>query len=162
MFTITEGIIQDKLVGLKYPTQNTMDVHTRRFSDAIMYNGHLCLRASSSGKLSLATIGAVGKISPCIADKSLLIYNGSKTSRSERFETASKKELYRTEFHARRKRRTEDWASFAENVKGLDEQVFNNLKSDMREPLVLTHYLQRIRNPQVDFSVKQETTKKHR
>ena len=45
MFTITEGIVQDEDVGLKYPTQNTMDVHTRRFPDAIMYKdqGKCCV-----------------------------------------------------------------------------------------------------------------------
>ena len=80
-------------------------------------------------------------------------------SAEERFETTSKKELYRAEFHARRKRRTEDWASFAEDVKALAEQVFNDLKSDMREHLVLTHYLQQLENPQVDFSVKQKQPK---
>ena len=45
MFTITEGIVQDEDVGLKYPMQNTMDVHTRRFPDAIMYKdqGKCCV-----------------------------------------------------------------------------------------------------------------------
>ena len=42
MFTITEGIVQDEVVGLKYPTQNTTDVLERRFPDAIIIGGKKC------------------------------------------------------------------------------------------------------------------------
>ena len=42
MFTITEGIVQDEVVGLKYPTQNTTDVLERRFPDAIIIGGRKC------------------------------------------------------------------------------------------------------------------------
>ena len=42
MFTITESIVQDEVVGLKYPTQNTTDVLERRFPDAIIIGGKKC------------------------------------------------------------------------------------------------------------------------
>ena len=42
MFTITEGIVQDEVVGLKYPTQNTTDVLERRFPDAIIIGAKKC------------------------------------------------------------------------------------------------------------------------
>ena len=86
-------------------------------------------------------------------------YERCKGCLQERFEPASKKELYRAEFHARRKRRTEDWASFAEDIKALAERAFNNLEPDAREHLALTHYLQQLGNPQVAFSVKQNRPK---
>ena len=86
-------------------------------------------------------------------------YEQCKECLQERFEPASKKELYRAEFHARRKRRTEDWASFAEDIKALAERAFNNLEPDAREHLALTHYLQQLENPQVAFSVKQNRPK---
>ena len=42
MFTITEEIVQDELVGLKYPTQNTTDGLERRLPDAIIIGGKKC------------------------------------------------------------------------------------------------------------------------
>ena len=42
MFTINEGIVQDKVIGLKYATQNTTDVLARRFPDAIIIGGKKC------------------------------------------------------------------------------------------------------------------------
>ena len=76
-----------------------------------------------------------------------------------RFLPDSRKELYLSEFHARRKRKTEDWPSFAEDIKSLAERAFANLEEATREHLALTHYLGQLDNPQVAFSVKQKRPK---
>ena len=70
-----------------------------------------------------------------------------------------KKYLYLTEFYARKKRKTEDWASFAENVKTLAYLAFSNLEEAAREHLALTCYLEQLDNWQVAFSVKQKRPK---
>ena len=86
-------------------------------------------------------------------------YDACKTALQERFEPASKKDLYLTEFYARKKRKTEDWASFAEDVKTLADRAFSNLEEAAREHLALTRYLEQLDNQQVAFSVKQKRSK---
>ena len=68
----------------------------------------------------------------------------------------SKKELYLSEPHARTKHKTEDWPSFAEDIKSLAEHAFANSEEAAKEHLTLTHYLGQLDNPQVAFSVKQK------
>ena len=46
-----------------------------------------------------------------------------KRSLKERFEPATKKELYQAEFYARRKQKAEDWAALAEDLKLLASQI---------------------------------------
>ena len=86
-------------------------------------------------------------------------YDACKTALQERFEPASKKDLYRTEFYARKKGKAEDWASLAEDIKTLANRAFSNLEEAAREHLALTHYLEQLDNPQVAFSVKQKRPK---
>lgn len=83
-------------------------------------------------------------------------YATVRESLSERFEPASKRELYRTEFYARKKRKMEDWASLAEDLKSLADRAFSNLEEAARAHLVLTRYLEQLDNQQVAFSVKQK------
>ena len=86
-------------------------------------------------------------------------YKECKEALQERFEPASKKDLYRTEFYARKKRKTEDWASLAEDIKTLADRAFSNLEEAAREHLALTRYLEQLDDPQVAFSVKQKRPK---
>ena len=86
-------------------------------------------------------------------------YKECKEALQARFEPASKKDLYLTEFYARKKRKTEDWASLAEDIKTLADRAFSNLEEAAREHLALTRYLEQLDNPQVAFSVKQKRPK---
>ena len=78
----------------------------------------------------------------------------------ERFEPACKKDLYLAEFQARRKRKEEDWASFAEDLRVLADKAFPELQKEAKEHLTLTHFLGQIDNPQIAFGVKQQHPKK--
>ena len=51
-----------------------------------------------------------------LPDTARATYDACKMALQERFELVSKKDLYLSEFYARKKRKTEDWASFAEDV----------------------------------------------
>ena len=86
-------------------------------------------------------------------------YGLCKKGLRERFEPASKKELYQSEFHVRRKRRIEEWAAFAEDLKILADRAFPDLQEEAKEHLALTHYLGQLENPQVAFGVKQRRPK---
>ena len=73
----------------------------------------------------------------------------------EWFDPRSKRELYLAELLARKKRRSEDWATFAEDLKLLVDKAYPELQDDAREQLALTHYLGQLEQPQLAFSVKQ-------
>ena len=86
-------------------------------------------------------------------------YGLCKKGLRERFKPASKKELYQAEFHVRRKRRTEEWAAFAEDLKILADRAFPDLQEEAKEHLALTHYLGQLENPQVAIDVKHRRPK---
>lgn len=86
-------------------------------------------------------------------------YAACKKGLRERFEPAARKELYQAEFHARKKRRNEEWAAFAEDLKLLTEKAFPELQVEAREQLALSHYLGQIDSAQIAFSVKQRKPK---
>ena len=73
----------------------------------------------------------------------------------ERFDPRSRRELYLAELMGRKKRRGEDWAAFAEDLKNLVDRAYPELHEDAREQLALTHYLGQLEQPQLAFSVKQ-------
>ena len=56
----------------------------------------------------------------------------------KRFEPECRKEVYMAEFQTKRKRRTEEWASFAEDLKNLVVQA------EAQELLALNHFLDQI------------------
>ena len=71
------------------------------------------------------------------------------------FEPGCKKELYIAEFHSKQKKRTEDWASYAEDLKSLIEKAYPTLQAEAQELLVLNHFLDQIADPQLSFGVRQ-------
>ena len=77
----------------------------------------------------------------------------------ERFEPASRKTLYQAEFQTRRKKRSESWAEFAEDLKTLADKGFPDMQETAREQLSLHVFLQQLDPPQVSFSVKQKRPK---
>ena len=79
---------------------------------------------------------------------------------TERFESASKRELYNAELQLRVRKPNEGWADFAEDLRRLTEKAFPDLDRRSQEQLTLTHYLSRLSNPQIAFAVKQQKPKK--
>ena len=77
----------------------------------------------------------------------------------ERFEPDCKKQLYLAKFETRCKRKTENWAAFAEDLKTLVSKAFPTLQDDAKEQLALMHYLGQLDDSQVSFSVKQKRPK---
>ena len=77
----------------------------------------------------------------------------------EWFEPASQKTLYQAEFQMRRKKRSEGWAEFADDLKTLADKGFPELQDEAKEQLSLQIYLQQLDPPKVTFSVKQKRPK---
>ena len=75
---------------------------------------------------------------------------------TERFEPKCRKELYIAEFQRRSKRRNEDWASYAEDLKILVEKAYPALQAEAQELLALNHFLAQIDNPQLMLRVRQK------
>ena len=74
----------------------------------------------------------------------------------ERFEPAIKKNQYQAEFQSRKKKRSESWAEFADDLKSLADKGYPDLEENAREQLSIHTYLQQLEPPQVAFSVKQK------
>lgn len=79
----------------------------------------------------------------------------TKEALEERFEPASRKELYRAELQSRKKQRSEDWSTYGEDLSRLAEKAYPTLAAEAQQRLALNQYLTQLDNPQVAFGVKQ-------
>lgn len=75
----------------------------------------------------------------------------------KRFEPECRKEVYIAEFQAKRKKRSEDWASFAEDLRTLAEKAYPSLEAAGQELLVLNQFLSQLDDPQLALGVRQRT-----
>ena len=91
-----------------------------------------------------------------LAEEARATYDNCKVALRERFEPASKKELYLAEFQTRSKRANEGWAAFAEDLKVLADKAFPQLQNDAKEQLALNHYLGQLTDHQIAFNVRQK------
>ena len=82
-------------------------------------------------------------------------YSNVKKALRERFEPESKRMLYKAEFETRRKKASETWADFADDLRRLTDKAFPNLQCEAREELALSRYLDQLGPPQISFAVKQ-------
>ena len=68
-------------------------------------------------------------------------YDEAIAALKERFEPASRKHRYQAELQTRRRRKDENWADFAEDLKSLADKAYPELHVEARERLALNHYL---------------------
>ena len=74
----------------------------------------------------------------------------------QRFEPPSKKPLYQAELQQRRKKKTESWADFADDLRAISEKAYPELEDKAKETLALNAYLSQLSDPQIAFGVKQK------
>lgn len=86
-------------------------------------------------------------------------YKKAKEALQERFEPSSRKERYQAQFQTRRKRKEEEWADFAEDLRTLVDKAYPDFQDNAKEQLALNHFINQIENIQVAFSVKQRRPK---
>ena len=63
---------------------------------------------------------------------------------------------FQAEFQARRKKATEGWAHFADDLRSLADKAYPTLQEEVRERLVLNAYLAQLPQLQISFSVRQK------
>lgn len=78
-----------------------------------------------------------------------------KAALRERFEPASKKDMYVAEFYCRRKDASEEWVEYAEDLRTLVDKAYSDLSDEAREKLALHNYLQQL-DDITGFAVKQK------
>ena len=83
-------------------------------------------------------------------------YKEAISALQRRFEPDSKRSLYAAEFQARCKMPTEDWPTFADDLKTLADKAFPDLSEDARERLAVDRFLGQLEDPQLSFSVRQK------
>ena len=72
---------------------------------------------------------------------------------------ASRQTRFQAEFQTHKRKRTEGWATYAEDLKTLVEKAFPDIGDDAREQLALTRYMDQLDQPQVAFAVRQSRPK---
>ena len=68
-------------------------------------------------------------------------YDEATKALKERFEPKSRKSRYQAELQSRRKKKTESWADFAEDLRHLADKAFPEFEETARERLALNAYL---------------------
>lgn len=71
-----------------------------------------------------------------------------------RFDPESRHTQYQAEFQARRKKVSEGWADFADDLKALVDKGYPTLQDEAREQLAINMFLQQLTPFQVAFGVK--------
>ena len=86
-------------------------------------------------------------------------YAAAKEALQKRFEPESKRKLYLVEFQTRRRRPTEQWNDFGDELRVLADKAFPELDDKAKELLSLERYLGELDNPQIAFTVRQKQPK---
>ena len=94
-----------------------------------------------------------------LSDTSRESYEEAMKALRERFEPKSRQSRYEAEFQTRRKKKSEGWSDFAEDLKLLADKAFPELQEAARSQLAINSYLQQLDHPQVAFGVKQKRPK---
>ena len=84
-------------------------------------------------------------------------YSRAVKALGERFNPSSCKTRYQAELQTRRKRKEENWADLADNLRTLADKAYPDLEDKARERLALNAYLSQLENPHIAFGVKQKT-----
>ena len=92
-----------------------------------------------------------------LTDAEIDTYEHIVAALKRRFEPACRKEVFMAEFQRRSKQRTEDWASFGEDLRTLVERAYPSLQPEAQELLALNRFLDEIKDPQLAFGVRQRT-----
>ena len=107
--------------------------------------------------LKVRLTGRVQKAFQRLPEASRATFDLAKEALTERFEPKSRKTRYQAEFQARKKKPSEGWADFADDLQSLAEKAYPTLQHEARELLAINAYLQQLTQPQVAFCVKRQT-----
>ena len=106
--------------------------------------------------LRVRMTGRAQKALHLLPEASRETYTAVKAALKARFDPASRHTRYQAEFQTRRKKPSEGWADFADDLKGLVDKGYPTLQEEAREQLAVNAFLQQLSPPQVAFGVKQK------
>ena len=106
--------------------------------------------------LRVRVTGRAQKALHLLPEAARATYAETKAALKTRFDPASRHTRYQAEFQARRKKQSEGWADFADDMKALVDKGYPTLQEEAREQLALNAFLQQLVPPQVAFGVKQK------
>ena len=113
---------------------------------------------SADEKLKWLRVRLTGKAQAALSRCSEAVrsdYGECMKALAKRFNPDSKREVYIAELHARNRRKEEDWATYADILKGLADKAYPDLEEAARERLALNQFLGELDKPQVAFGVRQ-------
>ena len=137
-----------------YNGEGPFDAWTDHFESVAKLNGW---KSDDMAKwLAVRLVGRAQIAYKQLSEKTRENYENAKSALLRRFESESKRSLYAAEFQARCKLSTEDWATFADDLKTLADKAFPDLEAAAREKLAVDRFLGQISEPQPSFSVRQK------
>ena len=86
-------------------------------------------------------------------------YVAAKEALQKRFEPESERKLYLVEFQTRRRRPSEQWNNFGDELRVLADKAFLELDDKAKELLSLEQYIGELDNPRIAFTVRQKQPK---
>ena len=136
-----------------YTGEGSWEEWTFHFENVAVVNGW-----DEAQKLQFLRVRLTGRAQKALQrlpEVSCNTYTAARSALQERFEPSSRRTRYQAEFQTRRKRGSEGWADFADDLKFLAEKGFPELQEEAKELLAVNAYLQQLNQPQVAFSVRQ-------
>ena len=110
--------------------------------------------ASLWNRCRLASAGGIPK--RWLPDETRRSYDHEKAALLRRFEPKSKHNFYTAEFLARWKLPSEDWATFADDLNNLADNMLPDLDDTTRARLAVDYFLPQITDIQLAFSIRQK------
>ena len=83
-------------------------------------------------------------------------YEATRDALRARFDPESRHTRYQAEFQERRKKATEGWADFVDDLRSVADKAYQTLQEEARERLSINAYLAQLPQPQISFSVRQK------
>ena len=109
--------------------------------------------------LSVRLVGRAKAAHKRLPDETKQNFDRAREALLRRFEPESKRSLYTAEFRARCKLPSEDWPTFADDLKNLVDKALPDLDAHARERLAVDRFLAQISDPQLAFGVRQRVPK---
>ena len=109
--------------------------------------------------LRVRVTGRAQKALHLLPEASRRTYETTRAALQARFDPESRRTRYQAELQSRRRKASEGWADFADDLKALADKGYPTLQDEAREQLAINAFLQQLTQPQVAFSVKQKRPK---
>ena len=106
--------------------------------------------------LRVRLTGRAQKALQRLPDTARTSYDATKLALIARFDPETRQTRYQVELQTRRRKSTEGWADYADDLRTLADRAYPTLQEEARECLAINQYLTQLTQPQVAFGVRQK------